>query len=364
MKDSKPAFSRELSQFALEVEHELQTFFEEKLKKAEKLDHIHVQTVQALQEMVLRGGKRIRPYLCFIGYQLADGTDRKKIVKIGAALELLHNYLLNLDDMADRDTVRHGGPTLEISYQRTLFSSLPKPLQTHYSRTWTEIAGAILNTYIYELVRTSGFDAKVIVNILEIIDIHMLEETAVGWQIHMLQNLESLHSSTEERFIKGLTLVTARYTFVGPLLVGLLCGKTNNQLQEIVVKYGEAVGTAFQIHDDILGLFGKTQETGKAVGNDIREGKKTLLMQYAYSHASKTDQDILEKSCGNRDLTQKEIEAVQKIVTNSGALEHSKKLAQTYVEKGLQALATLPSTYASQTTQLIELAHYVILREK
>jgi geranylgeranyl pyrophosphate synthase len=134
---------------------------------AQRLDHIHVQTLQALQEMVLRGGKRIRPYLCLVGYQLAGGANRKKITKIAAALELLHNYLLNLDDMADRDVVRHGGPTLEVSYQKSLFSSLPQSQRTHYARSWTEIAGAILNTYIYELIRTSGFDSETIIKILE-----------------------------------------------------------------------------------------------------------------------------------------------------------------------------------------------------
>ncbi len=355
-------FSQDLSRVANLVQQELQVFFQERLKHAETLDPIHLNTVTALQEMVLRGGKRIRPYLCWCGYKLASGTEDKKIIRVGAAIELLHNYILNLDDMADRDTVRRGGPTLEVAFTQTLFASYPKNTRAHYARTWAEIAGAILNTYMYELIRTSGFSSEQIVESLEIIDTHMLEETAVGWQIHMTQNHQPLSQAKEERFEKGLRLVTAQYTFVSPLLLGVIFAGKRSIFEPVLKKYGEHVGTAFQIQDDILGLFGKTDETGKAVGNDVREGKKTLLIQYAYKHCSREDQKFLEQVVGSA-ITEKELERVQAIVKESGSLQYSQEKAKNHVEDGVAALQSLEIGDTSIKQQLIEIAQFVIQRK-
>lgn len=357
-----PHFSQDLSRVANLVQQELRMFFQERLKHAKTVDPIHLHTVTALQEMVLRGGKRIRPYLCWCGYTLGGGTEDKKIIRIGAAVELLHNYLMNLDDMADRDTVRHGGPTLEISYAQSLFSGYPKSTRAHYARTWTEIAGAILNTYMYELIRTSGFSSEQIMESLEIVDTHMLEETAVGWQIHMMQNHEPLSQAKEERFEKGLRLVTAQYTFVNPLLLGAVFAGKRSVFEPVLTAYGTHVGTAFQIQDDILGLFGKTEETGKAVGNDVREGKKTLLIQYAHQHCNEEDQKFLERVVGSP-ITAKELERVQAIVRKSGSLQYSQEKAKKHVEDGVAALQSLETGNMDIKQQLIEIAQFVIQRK-
>ena len=359
---SVPHFSQELSRVANLVQQELQTFFQERLKYAKTLDSIHFNTVTALQEMVLRGGKRIRPYLCWCGYKLAGGTEDKKIVRVGAAVELLHNYLMNLDDMADRDTVRHGGPTLEVVYAKSLFAHYPKDTREHYARTWSEIAGAILNTYIYELIRTSGFSSDQIVESLEIINKHMLEKTAVGWQIHMMQNHEPLSQVKEERFEKGLRLVTAQYTFVSPLLLGVIFAGKRSVFESVLTTYGTHVGTAFQIQDDILGLFGQAEETGKAVGNDVREGKKTLLIQYAYRHCNKEDQTFLEKIVGSA-ITEQELERVQAIVRKSGSLQYSQDKAKKHVEDGVSAIQSLQTGDALMKQHLIEVAQFVMQRK-
>lgn len=359
---NSPHFSQDLSRIANLVQQELQAFFEERLKHAKTLDLIHFNTVTALQEMVLRGGKRIRPYLCWCGYKLAGGKEDEKIIRVGAAVELLHNYLLNLDDMADRDTVRHGGPTLEVVYSQSLFADYPKDTREHYARTWSEIACAILNTYIYELIRTSGFPSEQIVESLEIIDTHMLEETAVGWQIHMTQNHQPLSQAKEKVFEKGLRLVTAQYTFVSPLLLGVIFAGKRPVFEPMLKIYGEHVGTAFQIQDDILGLFGKTEETGKAVGNDVREGKKTLLIQYAYRHCNGEDQKFLERVVGSP-ITEKELERVQSIVKKSGSLQYSQDKAKKHVEDGVAVLQSLKTGDMLIKQQLIEIAQFVIQRK-
>ncbi|MBI5151246.1 MAG: polyprenyl synthetase family protein [Candidatus Pacebacteria bacterium] len=342
------------------VNEEIERFFDQKLASTKKTDrHIHAM-VEVLKEYSLRGGKHIRPFLTWCGYRVAGGKEEGKIIRAAAGVGLLHFYILNLDDMADRDTLRHGGPTLE-EYYKTALTNIPQKHRDHYGRSFSEIAGALLNTYAYELVRTSGFDPKDILEALGILNKEMFEDTAAGWLIHMHQNWQNVADATEEEFIKGLNLVTAQYTFVGPLLIGATLAGTGKKYFPALREFGLHVGTAFQIQDDILGLFGDKTVTGKAVGNDLREGKKTLLIQYAYRHGNSHEREVVERALGGS-VDEKTLIQVQQIVQKTGGLEHGKKLAKGYVEKGIEIIKTsLPDKQTQEI--LFELAQFIIERK-
>ena len=163
--------------------------------------------------------------------------------------------------------------------------------------------------------------------------------------------------------MKGLELVTAKYTFVAPLKIGASLGpKNSSALEHALEKYGLAVGTAFQIQDDILGLFGDPEDMGKPVGNDVREGKKTLLLQKAYQLAGKNDRQFLADVCG-RELQAGELEQVQSIVKETGSLAYSQKLAEKYIAEGTAALGELDQKSA-EVGVLKELAEFVVGRKK
>lgn len=351
----------ELKQIATQTEQFLVAFFSEMEKESQKTDATVVDMTTLLQSHVLRGGKRIRPFLCWCGYRLAGGNNEKAAIHLGAAIELIHFYLLNVDDMADRDTKRHGGPTIEVEYEGAL-TQAPKPLRGHYARSFSEIASALLFTYAMELFRTVPASNQTALDIIGMVNRILIRDTAAGWQIHMHQNWESLDTVSEERFVRGLELVTAQYTFTGPLLIGVALAENKDvSLSTTLRAYGTHIGTAFQIYDDILGLFGDTKQTGKPVGNDVREGKKTLLIQYAFQRASKEDKLFLNKVLGTNLSTEK-LERVRTIIQQTGALDLSKRQAKKHVDQGLAALQTLPQ---SETKELLkELAIFVISREK
>lgn len=353
---------------------ELERFFDEEIKKAGEKDQVLVDMVRVLKEFMLRGGKRIRPFLTVLGYeygkQLGNTTEKHSsqsnnsanIFRLAAAVEVHHQYILNLDDMADRDVLRHGGPTLETYYAKEVFADWPDA--AHHGQSFSSIAGALLNSFTFELLASSGFDGEKNRRILQVITDQLFSDTVVGWQIHYFQNNEKLSQASEERFIKGLDFVTSRYTFTGPLRIGLLAAGLDEQSNASVFRafqaFGRTVGTAFQIQDDIIGLFGDPKVTGKAVGNDVREGKKTLLMQFAYRHSGKKDQEFLENVCG-RQLQVGELERVQQIVKNTGSLSYSQQLAKEKVGEGMKTLKALsPST--QELYILEELAEYVIQR--
>ena len=149
---------------------------------------------------------------------------------------------------------------------------------------------------------------------------------------------------------------------MSPLLLGTIFAGKRSVFESALTTYGTHVGTAFQIHDDILGLFGKTEETGKAVGNDVREGKKTLLIQYAYRHCNGEDQKFLEKVVGST-MTEKELEQVQAIIKKSGSLQYSQDKAKKHVEDGIAAVRALETGDRMIKQHLIEVAQFVIQRK-
>lgn len=362
-----PTFLSAMKRTELEVRTALQTYFSHKKAWSSPIHPRLEESFSYLEEYMLRGGKFVRPFLTELGYRLAGGKISQEMGKVGAAVEIFKNYVLNIDDMADRDTLRHGGPTLEMTY-RSVFSQTDPNTKAHYGRSFSEVVGGILATSSTELLLTAKIGtAKQRATALLRLEEHLLQITAAGWQIHFHQNLQPLSQASEHEFLRGLELVNSHYTFIGPLLVGTaLTG--NDRLDSVFKAYGTAAGLAFQLHDDVLGLFGDTDKTGKAVGNDVREGKKTILLQAAYRNAGKKDQAFLEKACGNSKLTQNQIIRVQQIVKNSGALDYSQKLARQYMQTSIKALKDYEKLAPgflekSETRYLIELAEYVINRD-
>lgn len=353
----KPILAQTLSYSKNTIDAFLESYFDEKIEEAAKIDR-HIATMASLlKTQSLGGGKRIRGFLCMLAYELAGGT--KNATNVAAGIELVHQYLLTLDDMADRDIVRHGIPTLEVEYEKTL-STIPSTQRKHYARSFTEIACALLSSYMYELFASAECSDATKLEIIHLVNNTLLRDTTAGWLIHMTQNWQSISESTEDEFEQGLRLVTAQYTFVGPLLIGITLAGKRKKLESALTTYGMHVGTAFQMHDDILGVFGESAKTGKAVGNDLREGKKTILLQYAYRHASKVQQDVMNAMIGN-EISSQELKQMQDIMRETGALQYAQKRAKKNIALGIHTLNSLPESTSKQL--LIELARYIIARE-
>lgn len=350
------------------VTEAIQQIFAERRAAAEKLTPHLVQSIDLLEEFTLRGGKRVRSMLVLLAFQLTGREITDAAYQVAAAVELFHKHILNLDDMADRDELRNGGPTLWKAYKE-IFAEWKDA--SHHARSFTEIDGTILGSFAFELVRRADISAEQRLAIMEVLNNQMYFETVAGWQIHYYQNQESLADADEDEFIKGLDLVTARYTFVGPLRIGFLTADeqfADKQpgLFAAVEKYAMGVGLAFQITDDILGVFGDPSETGKAVGNDVREGKKTLLLQHAYRSTSADNQAFLVDVCG-RDITQDELSRVQQIIRESGSLDYSLQLADQKIQsaqEGLRQLTLSDTTAETAREVLLNLAQFVGQRKK
>lgn len=363
-------FKQNHQEITAQVLKTLENFFDEKISQAKQKDQVLVDMVSVLKEFVLRGGKRVRPFLTVLAWRYGETLlrqgyggqrGREDIFKVAAAVEMHHEYLLSLDDMADRDVLRHGGKTLEEYYSTEVFQQWPD--SHHHGRTFSEIAGGLLTSYTFELLASSGFSPEMIVRAIPLIQDQLFSDTVVGWQIQYFLNHENIAQATEEDFLRGLEFVTSRYTFIGPMQLGLLMsGSTDSELDKRFFEYGRHVGIAFQIQDDIMGLFGDPKKMGKAVGNDVREGKKTLLMLKAYEFGDETERKFIEKVIGTP-LSDEDLHRLQDIVKTTGSLEYSMKLAKEHVERGIAELAQL-KIQSEEIEVLKELAYYIIQREK
>lgn len=338
----------------------LRNFFSQETVNADQVDTHLTRSVELLADFCLRGGKAISPFLLMEAYQIGGGKKTSALLPVMGSVELHHKYLLALDDIADQDDERYGGPTLEYMYRQEIPASQNFE---HRARSLAMLDSAYLNALSKKLLFSASFPKKSLLACHQIMTEEMLAHTLAGWKIHYYQNVAPIATVTPDEFIKGLELVTARYKFNGPFKIGLeLAGNQSPQILTSLTSYGNAIGTAFQIHDDILGLFGDPHLTGKPIGNDVREGKKTLLILHAYEKASSSEKKFLDSMVGNHNITVDQIDQVRQIVSNTGSLTKSKTMAKKLIEKGIRSLDVLPTSASKDI--LIELANFVISRQK
>ncbi len=155
---------------------------------------------------------------------------------------------------------------------------------------------------------------------------------------------------------------TAKYTFEGPLHLGAILGGADDKFLNQLSQYAIPAGIAFQIQDDILGIFGDEKKTGKPVGSDIRQGKYTILVAKAFEKANPRQKKILARCLGNKNLTKKDIEDFRKVIIESGSLDYAKNLAMKLVWEAKKELEKIKMN--SETKKFLRgIAEYMIKRE-
>ncbi|OGV90615.1 hypothetical protein A3A66_03865 [Microgenomates group bacterium RIFCSPLOWO2_01_FULL_46_13] len=350
----------ELDRFKAKFDRQLEIFLIDKINQHRQVDPVLADMTKRVAKRVLRGGKRIRPLLIKLAYDLAGGKDSEKIIKAGIAIELLHQYLLTHDDIIDRDQIRYGGDTLEVDYHK-LFQKKFNKTDPHLGLSLGIIAGDHLHTLALDALTESGFPAESIIKAVNWLN-QILYDTVAGFQITYFQNHLPIAKAEETDYLKGILLVSGRYTIEAPLMLGLILAD-NTSIKSALHHYSQNVGLGFQMQDDILGLFGNTKTTGKPVGNDIREGKKTLLLVKTYKRVNSEEKKFLQK-CVGKNITQIQLRQIQHLVKKSGTLKECQNLAKDYVKKGKRALFTLKVTPSQATTLLTDIADFLITRSK
>jgi geranylgeranyl diphosphate synthase type I len=310
-----------LTSYKKAVEKELDTFFSEKYESAKNIDPYSAEMVSLLKDFTLRGGKRIRGALFYHGYICFSEENKEEILKMSMAIELLQSYLLIHDDIMDDDDFRRGKPSLHKSYEMIIDKKFNVEDAKHIGKSLAIVAGDICCAFSNEIFAKAKIPDDKKIKAITYLN-HVVHKVCYG---QALDILSCIREDIEHKDIEKINnLKTSTYTITGPLILGaIVAGADEDEIKKLEDIFSP-LGEAFQLQDDILGLFGTEEKLGKPIGSDIREGKKTLLILKAIENASKEEKEFIKKSLGTC-VSKKEIEKIREIVKNTGSLDYCKK---------------------------------------
>ncbi len=340
-----------LSDYSQKAEIFLRNFFQKKKEEALKIDYSLFEALDSFEKS-LSGGKKARGALTLLGYQIAGGKDIRAILPVSCGIELFHNFLLIHDDIIDKDELRRGRPTIH-----KFFADQKK--NPHYGLSKAILIGDIGVVLAYELILSADFPKRRIERALQILNDFLLK-TLYGQIIDM--QFDFKESVSWDDILKVRTYKTSYYTFVLPLSLGAILGGAKGKIFDAIKNFGIPIGIAFQLKDDILGVFGDSKKTGKSNEQDIKMGKKTFLYAKALEVAAPKDKKFLLRWYGVKNLDSKKISRIRKIFRDSGSLEYSLNFSRKLVNEGKKFISSLSENKEIQDT-LYNLADFVIERE-
>jgi len=343
-----------------EIDRFLALYFHSKKRESSKITPVAAETWEKLENFI-KGGKKVRGGLVRLGYECFQKADSEKILPASAAMEITHGALLVHDDIIDASDFRHHQPTVHKQYEKKYRQKkYLKGKVSHYGTSMGIIVGIEGYYGAIELLVHSQFSEKnKVAAIKEFCKFIM--ETGYGEALDVDAGYRLKVRQKEVLTIH--TYKTAQYTLVGPLKIGgFLAGASPRQIKKFE-DYGLPIGIAFQLQDDILGMFGTEKELGKPVGDDLKEGKNTLLYTQALKKANSRQRKQLMSLWGRQSATLKEVTAAQKIIEETGSLVYSQHLARKLVERGKKAIPGLTPKKELQEV-FHSLADFIVERKK
>jgi geranylgeranyl diphosphate synthase type I len=308
---------------------------------------------------LLAGGKRLRPAFCYWGWRGAGGADCPGILAAAAALELLHAGALVHDDVIDDSDTRRGGPTVHRHFAARHAAAGWRGPHAPFGKNIALLLGDLLQGWTDELFGGSGLPAAALARGRPVLDV-MRTEVMWGQYLDLLE--QAAGSGTVAGALRVVTYKTAKYTIERPLHLGAaLAGPgagmagAGADLVRGYTGYGVPLGIAFQLRDDILGVFGDPAETGKPAGDDIREGKRTVLAALARERATPQQTAALDRLLGDPSVGADGVAEFRRLATGTGALAECEAMIGRYVTEAVAALDSAPVT-AEARTALADLA--------
>ncbi|MCK4995157.1 MAG: polyprenyl synthetase family protein [Candidatus Omnitrophica bacterium] len=301
-----------------------------------KLDKINPLISKSIKEFVMRDGKRIRPIFFLLSYQTyaLGNTIPESIIKTSLAFELLHAFLLVHDDIIDNSNTRRGKPTMHMVLKNSL------KLSVSTCRDLSIVIGDIIYAMSIEAFSDSNPSQKIQPEALKVF-LTSTVLTGTGEFIDVLNGFTRIDRIRLKDIRLNYLLKTAEYTFKSPLVCGcIMAGAPKTEIAKVSI-LGELLGEAFQIQDDLLGLFGQSQKIGKSVLSDMLESKKTLPIFLAYKSASLKDRKFIKQCLGNKNLTLKDLEYIRCIIINTGAHDTAKRQISKLLNKSQKIILSL-----------------------
>ncbi len=319
------AFEASLDAFRARLDRELAGWIEERTRTAASETAEWAELTREATRLLAGGGKRLRPALVDAGYRACGGESEPAARRMAMATELLHTYLLVHDDIMDHARLRRGQPTVHHRFAERHREHAWPGDATDYGRSVAILAGDLLHTWAVELSRPGAEpeeraegDPAAIARCFDA----MCAEVIGGQFLEMTLPFRAQSDPPgEDELLRTLRLKSGRYSVERPLELGALLAGAGSARLEGLRRYGEAVGDAFQLQDDLLGTFGETRTVGKSVASDLEEGKYTFLIHHALAGASPEERSWLWSVLGRGELEPAEVDRARSILRSSGGLD-------------------------------------------
>jgi geranylgeranyl pyrophosphate synthase len=327
----------------------------EKSAAGTKLDPLFGELMAIMTNFLQRGGKRLRPRLAFLAYQAFGGTDMSAFTQIAASQELFHAFLLMHDDIIDKDVVRWGGPNISGYYRQSLHGRLSPEDVNHFADSSALMAGDLCHGFAQEMILTSRFSPTTTVAMATLLQ-QTLFETMAGELVDVYLPYEEWSAVDLPRIMAVCVHKSARYSFMTPLQLGALCAGASTAQLKLLKDFGSDLGTAFQLRDDMLGMYGDEKVLGKPVLSDMQEGKKTLLVYHGFRMANAAQRKQLTRLLGNVNAGYADLKTLQDILTSTGAAAKTEATIAASIAQARSSYLKLVTLMASNQSAVQPLA--------
>ena len=275
-----------------------------------------------LEEFILDGGKRLRPLFAYAGHKAAGKTVGTAEIKAFASLEFLQACALIHDDLMDASDTRRGKPAMHRRFENLHQEQALAGLSEQFGAAAAILLGDLALVQSDHMLHTSGISSDQLLDALVVHD-EMRIELMAGQYLDVREAGEKSHNV--ERSLRIARFKSGKYSIERPLHLGAAIAERDASLRQPLMwrlsEYGLPLGEAFQLRDDLLGIFGDPAVTGKPAGDDLREGKRTVLMAMAMERTTDAGRAELTAHLGKADLSLEVIEKLRGIIVESGAVE-------------------------------------------
>ncbi|MBN3037006.1 MAG: polyprenyl synthetase family protein [Candidatus Diapherotrites archaeon] len=349
-------FKEKLGEYRNTANNEITSFFREVIEGTDV--PIIKDSYGAMLEYIMRGGKRLRPASVMAAYLGVTGKEDDAIRRASISVELFHNATLLHDDFMDRDVIRRGKPTYHKEFEQRYKEERGATGAKRFGECMATIGGNMLYTLGYRALSSSGAPAEQLLKAL-----HAYESGFIMVNHGQMEdiNFERRKGVTEDDYMRMITGKTS-YLFKTSVQIGAHLGYANAGQLRALEEYSIPMAQAFQVQDDILGVFGEEESLGKSVGIDIKEGKNTLLLIKARELSNEKQGKRIDAIFGNSEATDAEVAEGKQLLVDTGALDYSKNKCLMLAKLAKQCLRK--AEFENEAFDFFDgFADYVIERE-
>lgn len=352
----------QIEEVRIQIRSELTDYLAQQRRYLTTIASELVPVCDAMDEFLLDGGKRLRPLFAYAGLLATGTTPTREVIRAISSLELLQACALIHDDLMDRSDTRRGKPAIHRHFENLHQSHAMNGLASQFGEAAAVLLGDLALVWSDHVLNTSGISTESLLAAHRIHD-EMRIELMAGQYLDVREAGEKKHSV--ERSLRIARYKSGKYTIERPLHIGAVIGHPNpsnhGALLDALSRYGLPLGEAFQLRDDLLGIFGDPEVTGKPAGDDLREGKRTVLIAMALESLDHTGQERLLSHLGRNDLASETIEDLRELIRGSGAVEKVEKLIDSLADESIHAIED-PSIHPTSREFLTYIAQSAVKR--